>query len=210
MERMILAATSAEKVKRLEAEIEVNRLKGQQSGPFTEGEEQDFRYIWNAFDRWEPVMFEELQGQPGYQLPTRTVTVVVRQRSFLSFLAGPEDFEHRETSISRILTKQIQPLLPLKESSVDNTRISIERCPNLSEELLMFGLIERRERPQRQMDPKRLSMLSFEQKLFTLVYTQKMERFKYWLAFNGLLPKEIEWSKKSEWSAEQSAEPDRE
>jgi len=210
MERTVLAATSAEKVRRLEAELEVGRLKSQQAGPFAEGEDRDFRYIWNALDRWEPVIFQELQDKTGYKMPVRELTVVVRQRSILPFLAGPNDFEHNERSISHILREHVQPSLLMKESPVDNTSIHLARCPDLTQEFLMFGLIERRERPQRQVGERRLSTwLSFEPKLYTLVYTQKMERFKYWLAFNGLLPKEIEWSKESEWSAEQPAEPNK-
>jgi hypothetical protein len=203
MERTVLGAISAEKVKRLEAELEVDHLKSKQAGPFAEAENQDFRYIWDTLDRWEPVTFRQTifpqdgKNQDGknkdfrykrikdvLQIVTQDLTVFVHVRSIVPFLAGPNDFEYSKTSIPNLLELRIGPNLNRPDSQ---TQAELMNCPDFTEELVMFGFIERRERPQP-------AEIKFIEELYTLVYAQKIERFKYWLAFNGLLRKEIEWS----------------
>ena len=210
MERTLVAATSAEKVGRLEAEMEVIRLKGQQSGPFTEAENQDFRYIWNKLDRWESVTFRQeivpqdpdaknrefryirikhdrqLDGTSSKEIVRKDLTVLVHVRSIVPFLAGANDFEYSGASIPHVLQSWIEPNI----TPVDfKTHTELTNYPDFTEELVMFGFVERRERPQSQSPQAK-----FLEQLYTLVYTKKIEHFKYWLAFNGLLPEEIEWS----------------
>jgi hypothetical protein len=198
MERTVLGAISAEKVRRLEAELEVDHLKSKQAGPFSEAENQDFRYIWNTLDRWESVTFRQkifpqdaknqdfsyIRIKDVPQIVTQDLTVFVHVRSIVPFLAGANNFEYSGASIPNVLQMWIEPNL----SSVNSkTQSELTNYPDFTQELVMFGFIERRERPQS-------AQQKFIERLYTLVYTQKIERLKYWLAFNGLLLEEIEWS----------------
>jgi hypothetical protein len=204
MERTVLDAIGREKVRRLEAELEVDRLKSKQAGPFAEAENLDFRYIWNTLDRWESVTFRqeivpedaknrafhyrriELDPQPQRTSENfaQDVTVFVHVRSIVPFLAAAKEFEYRDASIPNALRLWIEPNLTPVGSK---TRTELMDYPDFTEKLVMFGFVERRERPQSAQN-------TFLEQLYTLVYTQKIERFKYWLAFNEILPEEIKWS----------------
>jgi len=191
-ERTVLAAISAEKVRRLEAELEVTRLRSQRGGVFAEGEDRDFCYIWDTLDRWEPFVFAQFQNEGGHKKTLLELRLLAHIRSIVPFLAEPGQFEYYRWSVSRVLGEQVQPALPIKASADDKISIELIRYPDLSEELLMFGLIERQERPQSRL-PEIFRGVG-PTALYTHVYAQKIERFKYWLAFNGIMPKEIEWS----------------
>lgn len=198
MERTIVAAKNEEKVKRLEAELELNRLKSEHGGVFSDSEDKDFQYIWSALDRWVPFDVARIEGEAGNQNTIERATCFVRVRSIVPFLGGPKDFEHDEYSVRQVMRARIARKLPLREDRSNNIRVDLYNCPDLQEELLMFGLIERRERPQRGKEERQPFAFSHRHRTspqpYTTVYTQKAERLKYWLSFNRLLPTEIEWT----------------
>jgi hypothetical protein len=196
MERTIASATDAEKVKRLEAELELGRLKSEQTGVFAQGEDRDFRYIWTALDRWEPIVVASVRCDGAKRETIEQMRVFVRIRTVLPFLAGANDFEHGKYSVYSLLTRRLTPALPLRERPAEKITVSIEECPDLNECLLMFGLIERRERLQHQIqEPGYHGVHSLGgSSPYTLAYTPKLERFKYWLSLNDILPRDIEWS----------------
>jgi hypothetical protein len=82
--------------------------------------------------------------------------------------------------------------MPLKSDQKGNIYTAFNNVPDLSKTLLMFGLIERRERPQQLSNQNNPFIRNYP--LYTHIYTQKMDRLKYWLAVNGLEPETIEWS----------------
>lgn len=195
MERIIISATNDEKVKRLEAELQIERIKKDQSGIFAESEERDFQYIWESLDAWKQVTFFQRQGKAGNSKNIRELAINIHIRSIIPFLAGSSDFEHTERTVYYVVKKNIEPLLPIKANTIDNITIEFI-CPfSLSEELLMYGMVERRERPQRQSSASvGQSLIHSLRNLYTFVYTYKMDRFKYWLAFKGFIPDKIEWN----------------
>lgn len=62
--------------------------------------------------------------------------------------------------------------------------------PDIENELLMYGFVQRVHVPPPGADD--LYYTTFY-KDFKFVYFGRIDRFKYWLAFNGLLPQEIFW-----------------
>jgi len=194
-ERTTLAVVNEEKVRRLEAELEISKLKGEKGGVFSEGEDEDFRYIWNALDCWEPISASQIQSESGKEKTIKQVNVFVHIRSLLPFLAGPNDFEHKSDSVFNLLKDLFEPIQQLKENRAEKISVRFDICPDLSDRLLIFGLLERRERPQYRSDSAVQTRLHFgPPRLYTCIYTQKMDRFKYWISFNGIMPSAIEWS----------------
>jgi len=198
MERTIGTAVNAEKVKRLEAEAEIGRLKRERGGVFDEGEDRDFRHIWNALDRWEPL---EISHEQSVAKETKTIghlRVLVHVRSLLPFLAGPDFFEYNSHSQFTVFERRLKPILPLKQDQSQKIRIDIGSFADLTDTLLMFGLLERRERPKHERETRGFTGGPFRYSLglrpYTCVWTHKMDRFKYWMSFNRILPTEVKWS----------------
>lgn len=189
MDRTIIVATSEEKLRRLELESEMEKLKGRE-GIFSSGEDGDFRNIWNILNRWETVEFHQIGKKPDGERGSFKMEARVNVRSVLPFLASPEDYEHNYMSLHTLLIEYVFPNLRNKRIPLTEEEVEV-KCNDLSEELLMFGFIERRERPQ---PPNQVSITrTLFPALYTCVYTQKFERFKYWLTVNNEKPEKIEW-----------------
>jgi len=195
MERTIVFVTNEEKVKRLEAELELGKVRNAQNGVFSEAEEQDLRYIWEAFDREESVTFvKKFLNTDGKWETLEEIAIQIRTRSIIPFLAGPSNFEHSDESVKEVLLEKMKSVLPFKARTTNEVYVDVTACPDLSNEMLMFGLIERRERPQvSTVESVAPFFYSRQPNLYTRVYTEKIERLKYWLALKGELPKTIEW-----------------
>ena len=199
MERSLAAATADEKVKRLEAELELERLhKG--NGVFTESEEKDFRYIWDEPDFWEHIVFAQVDRSTQQDVKLCEIVVKVRVHSILPFLAGGKDVEYGQYSVCHLLEDRIEPQLPIKSDPDRKIIVRLKHCPVLTDQLLTFGLIERRQHILRESGRVMLGPASESRERLhnCYLYTPKMQRFKYWLGYEGLQPRDIEWAREPE------------
>lgn len=149
MERSIAAVISEEKVKRLEAELAISNLKAQGGGIFTSAEDSDFRYVWESLNKWHTVRFVQTQEQAGKHVEICARTVRVNVRSVVPLLATANTFEYYSSSASRLLLQDVLPNIGIGSDSTAKTKVGISQELDISDELLLFGLMERRERPYR-------------------------------------------------------------
>jgi len=99
-----------------------------------------------------------------------------------------------ESSLEKLLWDTLEPQLLDSDMSRKKLNLNVRNCPDLGNVLLMFGLIERRENPDRLREPNQTSGFIFSRpSRFIYAYTPKIERLKYWLVHKNFLPKEIEW-----------------
>ncbi len=194
MERNIVSETSKEKIRRLEAELEIGRLKGEQGGVFSTGEDRDFKYIWDKLDRWEPATASVFPRDGGERDVLRNVKIEIHARSIVPLLADPWTTEFDSDSVPHLLVEKIGPAILKETERSEHNSIGFNEYPRLEDELMFFGLVERRERPQRSSEPLGHGLFGmYSGGLYARAYTPKMERLKYWLAYHELLPKKIEW-----------------
>lgn len=199
LERTISNAIKTERIRRLEAEIELEKLRKQSSekSVFTDSEERDYQYIQREFDRFEPVTFEktEKSNESGSQ-----PRVIARDKfevnigTLLPFIADSKHSEYRRTSVVDLLRNTLEPGLPVNDSEQKDWHLSAGNYLDLADELLMYGFVER---VSRESSPNegRIAFLRIGPS-YHFVYTSRVERYKYWLAYKGLFPDTIVWRRK--------------
>lgn len=193
LERMISNAIKNERVRRLEAELELEKLKRSiHNGVFSESENRDFGYIWEKLDRLESVKFEEKVKREGNEwelICTHKFSVHIG--SLIPFISDSTNSDYESYLIYHLLEDLLKPHLK-KEKNLDekNIRIDLKSYPDIGDELLMYGFTQRVHIPPPQEENQFFRAMH---RSFKFVYSERIDRFKYWLAFKGLLPQEIIW-----------------
>lgn len=195
-ERRVISVANSERVRRLEAELEMQRLKqGQGDGIFPRGEREDFEYIWQTLDRYEPVAFQKILRQKGsskanvlesFSAEVHTGSLVVALSSHVRFSLPPRHFALQVAELLRDSNPHTAAQQP------EGIAWVFSQGPVIEEELLMFGLmviISTTESPPFGYGPATVVLRTQH----NYAFSDKMNRFKYWLAFSGRLPKAICW-----------------
>lgn len=192
LERKIDGAIKSEQVRRLEAELELERIKSKSGGSaFSESESADFQFITSKLDRFEQFEIEiSLQEQVGEKQQVKWVIqsaerYEVNLLSIIPFISSARDYTFSAYDVSYILLENLFP----KDESGNHKKIECNQYPDLSNELLMYGLLARTPSPPPQGNHEILSMMRGSS--YELVFTEKMEKFKYWMAFNRKMPSKV-------------------
>jgi hypothetical protein len=147
-------------------------------------------------DRWETVIF--LMTQPTgeserevIQEARYSVNVLTLVLSFVR--AGYHTFE--KVDFGTKLIKLLQSEMPELYQLPKDIQIKASQEPEVSDELILFGLIQREpfmtsEPYWNQTGPRSIQTSYREQTAYQLEFTIKMHRFRYWLTVNKLMPDE--------------------
>lgn len=188
-ERAMRAATSDEKVKRLESELELNRLRAQQhEGIFTNSEERDFQYIYTQMNNRMPVIFTKTikdsdNGKDSKVEMHYSVSSVSLVQAI--FECGSNIFDDH---MSRYLLEDaFSALISPKES----TGFHCSKYPEIGSDLLMYGFINNITYTKNVRDHGSFFLGNKSDGYRTEVATRyeltpKVHRFRYWLAVQGL------------------------
>jgi hypothetical protein len=195
MERAISSVVNEQKVLRLESQLELERVRKELgAGIFTKSEEEDFSYIWKTLDRYEAIVVQKVERGPRPReqnvLDRRCFEVHVGSVVLVHSTENHDRYlPHRlEEVLSEILFRQVTGGEVLK----DGINWRLEKAPSYLEELLMYGLVKMESPPQRaQVHSSVFTTLLGDE--YIPVFADKMNRFMYWLAVKGALPKEILW-----------------
>jgi len=191
LERLIIQVRQNEKVPRLEAELELEKLRKADT-IFSISEENDFKYIYEYFNKVEKVSIQEIIEENG------------KEQSFnhkfninigtLIPLIGVE-FRFNWSTISRKIVENLLPELIDSDSSSKNKKRAYGEVKiattNLNTELLTFDLIRRQIYQEDNPTPMWLNMARRGPQ-YTLIFTEKMQRYRYWLGYNKLMPQKID------------------
>jgi hypothetical protein len=192
MDRTIVASTKDEKVKRLEAELELAKIRKEaKERIFSEGEDLDFKYIQKSMDRWEPVIFSmDRRTKDRQDEVIQEASYKVNLLALLLFFVRDGSVEINDSDVAH----KVDLLLgsnPELQKLPEQTYIAASRAPRLEDELLMFGLIQRAQFTQSFPQMTRSGDMQYRQEVkYRLEFTGKVQRFRYWLAVNGLMPQE--------------------
>lgn len=193
MDRTIVAATKEEKVKRLEAELILEKMK-KDAGEriFSEGEDRDFKYIQKSMDRWEPVIFSMKRATEGGKkevVQEASYTVNLLALLLLFVRAGYTNIA--DSNVPDKVKEMLVDASPELGKLPGDLYIGVSQAPRLEDELLMFGLIQRTQSMGSIPHVTRAGDLQYHQVVgYQLEFTAKVHRFRYWLAVNGLMPQE--------------------
>lgn len=197
MRRTVNMAINDEKNRRLEAELQLKEMAERQGDSvFSSAEEKDFSYIWEQISRNEQVDYNLVDKSKNEGLILKTFRIQINIGTIITLLSNKENNSFVDSRIIELLSNyHIKAKLMTPENIKENICLALPHYPNIGDELLLYGFIERRENPQLQQSSNHRSFLMpiMPIQSYVLVYTSKLERFKYWLAYKNLLPKEIEW-----------------
>jgi hypothetical protein len=186
-ERMIHVAVQDEQNARLKAELEVQRLsKGQDQSVFSPAESTDFKYIYDHFNvpyvgKIKTVKSPEPRtnpNQPDIWGPTFQVTFNLG--SLVGNLPTISSVEHERFHLNQyVVYAALKKYSEFKSTQEEKFRHYLGGEIQIQDELLTFGLL------QMTYEPATATRASGKWKA---IYTDKMFRYRYWLAYNGLLP----------------------
>lgn len=183
LERTTVSAVQEERVKRLQAELELEKAKRDTSGSiFSPSEEAEFRYIWDALSRPIPIEVEEYMrktdsfGSVIKDVSVRKYKLEVKLSTAISVLIG----EGLRFDFGRFLVKHSTKILTKSGGPGDAKNIYVvKKYPEIQDDLLMYGFIE----------------LTYDSPRPRPMVIKKGYRFRYWLAFNQMLPSSVEFGK---------------
>jgi hypothetical protein len=177
--RIVPTVINEEKVKRLEAELELEKLKKPGIlGIFDAHEMADFEFIWKQFDHYDVMelscfLRDKNSGSKidatNYKFNVHLQTIIPQLDKGLS----------NEVYISEILKNDFITAIP---SDDKNKILKLEwsYLLDFENDLQMYGLAK-----------KENIVVGYH----SLVLTEKFFRFKYWIAHKNILPNEIKWEK---------------
>jgi Domain of unknown function (DUF4062) len=195
----------ADKISNEELLFEINELRKQNAelsktlseiepSIFTGREEKDFSFIFNSFDRYEEI---ELTITPAPRFISTTYkneneneeTVKekysVKLASLIPFISSSERHEYYWNFIGDTIAEQIYG------DEFADKHISVSTLEQFKDDLFTYGLIEKNFIPSRATGT--FALLDHGKHI--LVFSEKLERYKYWLKVNGKLPDQIEINK---------------
>ncbi len=188
LSQMVTMAVQSERVARLEAENRLLEIESNQSGSiFSEGESKGFRFIKEQLDRFESVKIELLLKEE--KVPS-VIAAQFNVCSVLPKLSGANNFTYEDRSVWGPVVNAATDMLQFKkENSASYKPIQF---PSLSEELLRYGFLSRQYKGRKPPSSKSPVLDWFLSRDYDLVITEKLERFKYWLAVEGDYPSAVE------------------
>jgi hypothetical protein len=212
LERTLALAVQNEKVARLQAELELQKLKAERGGAIFSGTESlDLDYIWSRLDRLAPVVLDRILVPPK---PTRSIRLdngladpeVKKERVIASYkfdvhvgslllaISDAATYTYTANLVSQAVQRAAHDTLGDDAVAREGQRFHVSSYPNLGDELLMYGLLARVQRglpavPTGPASP----MVATIRPSYVLMFTEKLERLKYWLAVNGKTPPNNGW-----------------
>lgn len=198
LERVVFNAINSEQNARLKAELELERAKKQLSKEdiFSKSENIEFNYVWQKFDRNEPVTYVEKEFEEDTKTwkTIRTINYQVHIGSIVAMLVKGGRFKYQHYLIKMMLDDIVQPQFTNENSepSQPKRRCGVDSHPEILDELLMFGFIHKVVIPKAESSgSSRIRGFLQSSSSDSLVFSDKIERFKYWLAVKKLLPDSI-------------------
>lgn len=195
----------ADKVSSEELLTEINDLRKQNAelsktlseiepSIFTGSEEKDFAYIYSNLNRLENIevaIKQEISNQDKVVNEKYSINL----GSLIPFIATSGSHEYKWYLIMDMILNEI-PSIQTKDAN----NFWIEEITNLADDLKMYGFLTKNYIPPVPDNSNNgfASMIMRRGDEYRLIYSEKLERYKYWLNVNGKMPKYIEINEKSE------------
>lgn len=199
MERSVHAAVQEERLGRLEAELELTRLKQEeQSTVFTPAEDAEFSHIWRSLDRIDYVEIREqaIEQDGDGQSVTRELAafrVGIHLGSLVALLVRA-GYEYSSWDVRPYLSERLGAHLCEHGLGAPGSHFEVTKTPDIVDELMMYGLLQRIYEPPLPQKAPWDRMPAFNRPTYRHVWSPKSFRLRYWLAFHDCLPDQLEVS----------------
>jgi len=181
LDRRVAVAIQKEKAARLQAELDLERLRGTvEGGVFPTHEEAEFAYIWKNFER-EISVTSERRNRQGGETSTQNFIFKVQFQTLISGMDGPYAEDYVTHNIPDIIRKVLLDQLP----KINENEYWFTYHLGLARELQTFGFISL-SRTVLQGDP-------FTREVKHLDFTEKWFRFRTWLGYHQKLMPDLKW-----------------
>ncbi|RPJ76808.1 MAG: toll/interleukin-1 receptor domain-containing protein [Alphaproteobacteria bacterium] len=181
LERTVSSATKNERLKRVEAELELEKYKNLSDDIFSASENKEFQFVWDFFKRTTSLIMAgyldvEAEQHIRFSFTLHLSTLVALLSNF---------FPMQYYGISPLyqgLTPTMKELISSNRDGLDlkYQRINFPDFRQLTEDLLVYGLLERYNYTSRGDDSEYLQE--------RLELSKKYYRFRFWLAYHQNLP----------------------
>jgi hypothetical protein len=189
LDRVVLSVAKDEKVRRLEAELELEKLK--RDDIFDAQENADFEFIWGQFDYNDIINVScYTRNKDGSKGEKTHYAFKVRLQTIIPQLDKIDDLDYSFNCLVRFLKEFFKTVLPAVEKE-KYIELKWTRLFDFMNELQMYGLIKRSQKIETPFGGSDSGL----QTTNCLVLADKLYRFKYWLAHKGILPNEIKCEK---------------
>lgn len=197
LDSVVMSVANEEKIRRLEAELELEKLRKTGIESIFEPKEiSDFDFIWKQFDYEEIIKLIHLQNhKDGTEYCNSCKTFSVQMQTIIPFLERINGgvWGYPQITFINIFKEIIEHNFPgvIDENRrnpyvLDGERIELEweNLPRIMNKLKMYGLIKISQKigdRGREYD--------------SIMLTEKLDRFNYWLYYKGILSNELKWTK---------------
>jgi len=185
MERSIYIAIQDEQNRSLRLELELQKVRQERSGNiFSTSEETDYKFIWEMLNRDCEIVLEEKR-----QVKTNNEKITLGFHKFVINIASlvanliTLDQTYNKDSLEYEIIKCCRDMLSIKQESIS---LHVTTLEDPCIELKTYGLIKGL--PEKPSDNIGYDFLIPTDKF---PFTEKMFRFRYWLAVNKKLPEKI-------------------
>ncbi len=197
LERTVASATTNERLKRTQIELELERTRNQNENFFSPAESAEFDFLWESFNSNISLRVIQMKRvAPGQSSPENSYPVYLNVSTLIACLTQYGRHELDWNLISARVLHEAQACLGLPEPQgsldLEQTYYKLDGLPNLTEQLLMYGLLESISYTVNNTSPVGLhgsTSLRFQNK-----YSQKYFRYRYWLAYNNKLPNQVQFT----------------
>jgi len=178
----------ADKVSSEELLIEINELRKQnglmkeqlaaiEPSIFSGSEDKDFSNIYAQLNRFEEI--KVIVKDNGY-MPLSEELYEINLSSLIVFISYTDNPEYRWSNISLIILNDVP-----HTKAIGNISRSLSEIKGLTKELAMYGFLSKAYVPSIPRNEN-----------FELIFSEKLERYKYWLTVNDKMPERIQIIKK--------------
>jgi hypothetical protein len=189
MERRLITVLSEERARRLGAELELERIRtATEEGVFSRSEESDFSFIWKQFDRYHSVRFVAVRIDGENEQEFGKYDFEVSVRSLVPHLDEIMDGVYEPMSLNAYFQDLLSHELPKAQSQLTDTVLKMMQRDDFASELLAYGFL-------RTESGTETTFRGELRPVHNLVFTEKMQRFKYWLIHKNHMPAAVEWRK---------------
>lgn len=194
----------ADRVSNEELLVEINELRKQNAelskalseikpSIFTGSEEEDFIYIYEKMNRLESIKVEITHGIFS-RYETINKEYFINVGSLIPFIGTSDNHEYSWYLISNLIFDKIRSM-----TTYNVKNFEIEEIKSLADELKMYGFLTKNYIPPVPENGNNgFAVMMRRGDEYRLIYSEKLERYKYWLNVNNKMPKCIEINEKSE------------
>jgi hypothetical protein len=195
MDRNIGQAVRGEKVRRLEAELELERVKRMSnSTPFSDAEVADFKFLYNFYNRKFDFMVVARDVSFLDRVPSFSSKVSFNLLHLIYYVDVESSSGFRIDDFNDFVAETVKKAVCPGGVDPDLMYVKSKTNARILSLLSTYGLVDEIPNPRATVSHESplLGGQMFKKPMIS-VYSNKFKRFRYWTQYSNLLPDKVEW-----------------